>query len=75
MGLFLIQTMMILLKNFQVGVGAMAQPLKTLTARGPEFNSQQLHGDSQPAVIGSGMPSSGLSEDSDRLLVVNLVKK
>ena len=36
--------------------GEMAQRLKAQTAcssRGPEFNSQQPHGDSQPSVMGS----------------------
>jgi hypothetical protein len=32
----------------------MAQPLGSLVAlsRGPEFNSQQLHGGSQPSIMG-----------------------
>jgi hypothetical protein len=35
--------------------GKMAQQLRALTAlsRGPEFNSQQPHGGSQPSVMGS----------------------
>jgi hypothetical protein len=39
--------------------------------RGPEFNSQQLHGGSQPSVMRSGdqMPSSGVSEDSYSVLI------
>jgi hypothetical protein len=43
------------------------------SSRGPEFNSQQPHGGSQPSVMRSGkrvsvMPSSGVSEDSDSVL-------
>ena len=34
------------------------------SSRGPEFNFQQPHGGSQPSVMGSVMPSSGVSEDS-----------
>jgi len=35
--------------------GEMAQQLRALTAllKGPEFNSQQSHGGSQPSVMGS----------------------
>jgi len=35
------------------------------SSRGPEFKSQQPHGGSQP----SGMPSSGVSEDSYSVLI------
>jgi hypothetical protein len=38
------------------------------SSRGPEFNSQQPHGGSQPSVMGHLMPSSGVSEDSDSVL-------
>ena len=31
-----------------------AQRLRDYSSRGPEFNSQQLHGGSQPSVMGSG---------------------
>ena len=34
------------------------------SSRGPEFNSQQSHGGSQPSVMGSGM-----SEDSDSVFI------
>jgi hypothetical protein len=34
------------------------------SSRGPEFNSQQPHGGSQPYVMRDLMPSSGVSEDS-----------
>jgi hypothetical protein len=37
------------------------------SSRGPEFNSLQLHGGSQPSVMGS--PSSGVSEDSSSVLI------
>jgi hypothetical protein len=33
------------------------------SSRGPEFNSKQPHGGSQPSVMGSNV-SSGVSEDS-----------
>jgi hypothetical protein len=42
-----------------VGAGEMAQWVRALTAstsRGPEFNSQQPHGSSQPPVMRSGAP-------------------
>jgi hypothetical protein len=37
------------------GAGEMAQPVKNTdcSSRGPEFNSQQPHGGSQPSVMGS----------------------
>ena len=40
----------------------MAQQLKSTdsSSKGPEFNSQQPHGGSQPSVMGYTMPSSGL---------------
>jgi len=39
------------------------------SCRGPEFNSQQPHGGSQPSVMGSdALFSSGVSEDSDSVL-------
>jgi hypothetical protein len=50
----------------------MARWLRALTAlsRGPEFNSQQPHGGSQPLVMRSNaMGSSGASEDSDSVLI------
>jgi hypothetical protein len=37
------------------------------SSRGPEFNSQQPHGCSQPSVMGSH--SSGVSEDSYSVLI------
>jgi hypothetical protein len=37
------------------------------SSRGPEFNSQQPHGGSQPSVMGS-VPSSGVSEESSNVL-------
>jgi hypothetical protein len=37
-------------------------------SRGPEFNSKQSHGGSQPSVIGS-VPSCGMSEDSYSVLI------
>ena len=46
----------------------MAQWLRALTFRGPVFNSQQPHDGSQPAVMGP-MPSSGVSEESNRVLI------
>jgi hypothetical protein len=51
----------------------MAQWLRALTALpdGPEFNSQQPHGGSQPSVRGDLMPSSGVSEDSYSVLTYN----
>ena len=39
-----------------------------LSSRGPDFNSQQIPGGSQPYVIGSDAPS-GVSEDSDSVLI------
>jgi hypothetical protein len=39
------------------------------SSRGPEFNFQQPHGGSQPSVMGSVMPSSGVSEDSYKALI------
>jgi hypothetical protein len=43
-----------LLKS-QTGIGEMAQGLRALdcSSRGPEFNSQQPHGGSQPSVMES----------------------
>jgi hypothetical protein len=38
------------------------------TSRGPEFNSQQLHGGSQPSVMGSDA-FFWWSEDSDSILI------
>ena len=44
----------LLLQKTQVqGAGEMAQWLRALTFRGSEFNSQHLHGGSQPSVTGS----------------------
>jgi hypothetical protein len=40
------------------------------SSEGPEFNSQQPHGDSQPSVMIS-TPSSGVSEDSYSVLTYN----
>ena len=53
----------------------MAQWLRALTALpdGPEFNSQQPHGGSQPSVRGDLMPSSGVSEDSEGMLTQDCV--
>ena len=34
------------------------------SSEGPEFNSQQPHGGSQPSIVRSEMPSSGVSEDT-----------
>jgi hypothetical protein len=39
------------------------------SSRGPEFNSQQPHGGSQPSIKKDLMPSSGLSEDSYSVLI------
>jgi hypothetical protein len=40
------------------------------SSRGPEFNSQQPHGGSQPSVMGSdAFFRSDVSEDSDNVLV------
>ena len=39
------------------------------SSRGPEFNFQQPHGGSQPSIMGSKMPSSGVSEDSYSVLI------
>jgi len=36
---------------------------------GREFKSQQLHGGSQPSVMRSVMPSSGVSEDSYSVII------
>ena len=45
----------------------MAQWLRALTALpGPEFNSQQPHGDLQPSVMGSDA-FSGVSEDINEI--------
>jgi hypothetical protein len=38
------------------------------SSRGPEFNSQQPHGDSQPSIMGP-MLSSGVSEGNYSVLV------
>jgi hypothetical protein len=38
------------------------------SSRGPEFNSQQPHGGSQPSAMGSDAPS-GVSEDSYSILI------
>jgi hypothetical protein len=38
------------------------------SSRGPEFNSQQPHGGSQPSIMESTPPSSGVSEDSNSVL-------
>ena len=41
-------------KHYRIWAGEMAQRLRALTApsRGPGFKSQQLHGGSQPSVMG-----------------------
>jgi hypothetical protein len=39
------------------------------SSRGPEFNSQQPHGGSHPSVMGDPMPSSGVSEESNGVLI------
>jgi hypothetical protein len=48
------------------------------SSRGPEFSSQQLHGGSQPSVMGSRdldlAPSSGESEDSYSVLIHKINK-
>ena len=45
------------LKKENVRAGEMTQVKSTdYSSRGSEFNSQQLHGDSQPSVIGSDAP-------------------
>jgi hypothetical protein len=41
------------------------------SSEGPEFNSQQPHGGSQPSIMRSEMPSSGVSEDSYSVLTYN----
>jgi hypothetical protein len=40
------------------------------SSRGPEFNSQQTHGDSQPSVMRSGVLFC-VSEDSNSVLIIN----
>jgi hypothetical protein len=40
-------------KEGRKGAREMAQRLRALTSRGSEFNSQQLHGGSQPSVMES----------------------
>jgi hypothetical protein len=46
------------------------------SSRGPEFNSEQLHGGSQPSVMGSVMPSSGVSQDSYTVFIyIKLINK
>ena len=55
-----------------MGPGEMAQWSRALTALldGPEFNSQQSHGGSQPSAMGSdALVSSGVSEDSYNVLI------
>jgi hypothetical protein len=43
---------------------------------GPEFNSQQPHGDSQPTVMGSeDTISSGVSENSYSVAHIHKIKK
>jgi hypothetical protein len=44
------------------------------SSRGPEFNSQQPHGGSQPSVVRSDA-SSGVSEDRDSVLIYKTKKK
>jgi len=39
------------------------------SSQGPEFKSQQPHGGSQPSEM-SLMPSSGVSEDSDSVIII-----
>jgi hypothetical protein len=41
------------------------------SSRGPDFNSQQPHGGSQPPVMRSDTPSSGVSEDNYSVLMYN----
>jgi hypothetical protein len=57
----------------QSQAGERAQRLGALAAcfsRGPEFNSQQPHGGSQPSVMGSdALFSSGVSEESHSVLL------
>ena len=59
-------------RKYHPGAGKMAQWLRALTAlpEGPEFNSQQPHGGSQPPMMRS-TPSSGASEDSYGVLTYN----
>jgi hypothetical protein len=44
------------------------------SSRGPEFNSQQPHGGSQPSVMGDLTPSSGVSKDSYSVLICEINK-
>jgi hypothetical protein len=52
-----------------------AQQLRALdcSSRGPEFNSQQPHGGSQPSVM-DPMPSSDVSEDSYSAVIKKINK-
>ena len=51
----------------------MAQQVRApdCSSKRPEFKSQQPHGGSQPSVMGSNMPSSGVSEDHYNVLRYN----
>ena len=40
-------------KLLKAGAGKMAQPLRALTALGPEFKSQQPHGGFKPSLMRS----------------------
>jgi hypothetical protein len=54
--------------------GGSAVKTTDCSSRGPEFNSQQAHGGSQPSVMGS-MHSSGVSEDSYSVLTYIKINK
>jgi hypothetical protein len=57
------------------GAGEMAQWVSTdCSSEGHEFKSQQPHGGSQPSVMRSDTPSSGVSEDSNRVYLDIIIK-
>jgi hypothetical protein len=55
----------------------MAQQVKSIdcSSRGPEFNSQQPHGGSQPTVMGSDALFWSVSEDSCSVLTYIKINK
>jgi hypothetical protein len=49
----------------------MAQRIRALASRGPEFNSHQLHGGSQPPIMGSDVFFCHTGVRTDRKLIYN----
>ena len=57
------------IKGKKAGAGEMAQQLRAHFSTGPEFNSQEPYGGSQPSVMGSKALFWCVSEDSYSVLI------